>query len=58
MSNTIQRVATENVGVMKRIYLAKIFVILLFAMIPITLLYTYSIGYDTAFAECVGRFNS
>jgi hypothetical protein len=58
MSNTIQRVATENIGVMKRIYLAKIIVILLFAMIPITLLFTYSIGYESTFPECVGRFKS
>jgi hypothetical protein len=56
MANTIRRVATQNVEVLRRIYLAKILVILLFAVIPTTLLYAYSIGYEATFAECVAGF--
>lgn len=53
IKNTIERLSDENVSVLRYFYWAKMAVAALFALIPMTLISAYSIGYEGTMAACM-----
>jgi hypothetical protein len=53
MSKTMQRVASQHRDVLRRMYLAKIIAVLLFAGLPVVLLFLYGLESSVDYAACV-----
>ena len=56
MSNTLQRIATQHLQILGKIYWSKIIVVLLFAVLPIVLLIVYGLdSNEIDYVKCVAR---
>ena len=53
MRTNIGRLSTENASTVDKLYRAKLVVVVLFALIPVTLLFAYSIGYEGTMQSCL-----
>ena len=54
MSNTIQKVGTQHLPILRKIYWSKIVAVLLFAGLPVVLLITYGLETGVDYAKCIG----
>lgn len=53
MARAIRRVAGEFSGILTNIYRAKIVIVILFALIPVVLISTYSFGDERTYPQCM-----